>query len=580
MLGSKYVNEKIQKLGFLKPRAENIYASIESAKKNIINNFVNRGIKPVDSDVLNEMSDVYSLLIFHNKNFISSNPEIQKKMLEQYNDKIINNFQTMFNDNAFLEQIQAVNLRGNSSNYLAYNKNANIAKGLQSVLDKTNTISIGLFNNFQRSINNLFNDMSRILGSNNPTVQNLRKVNQEINLLSQKINDAAKQGLQNKDGTMIAGQQKHVYYLNNTQYANQLTNLINDYYQIMVDSEISKDINDQGLVGEAVIAAANNYINGISLNTIDSLLKWGGLKVGDKKSKWYDTKKSARDKARSGLGWTSLVQVENADFQVNKNVFDVTTLKIDNFDIKTGNIKIGDSDSTADVEISWKTPNFNETGIGASVKNYKKGIRSNEINLVKGVNLLTILNLTSNSYFGHFMNQTSILHKKYPEIESEINSSDNANKSSYTNFSAMKEVLRLGLLVRGLSGIRKDQIGHEKGEARIIFIIDDVKKRVDVYSTTTIINNILDLAEHNLSGLKGIIHMSMYTKGDDDGKKEQVAIKIPFYENKYVMNVANRGKMERSSWAAAQRANGWLVEAAKIKMSASLNPNAKGLRLI
>ena len=497
-------------------RQISITQAVQEAKEALLRQ-AQAKLQKVSDEVLKEMSNTYTAFVF--KNYSDENGKQNEALKQKYNEAIINNFQKMFTNSNFINNTQLISSGLDSIDFQMF-----LPKKAQGLIDEKKGISIDNFGNFYNQILNLFNNMQRILGKNSTNLADITKAKNDITKLKTAIGQ--------EESKYFKGKNEGVW-LQNKKLEDELSNIINDYNNLITKVKLSSTTAEQGDVGELVIAAIQYYINKGTIN---------------------GTKKILNDFNKQTLQWTGKDKIKNAAFVPDKNIFNLGDLNrlfhsgdLSTFSVFTDSINMGESQSTADIKITWDDLQLKD--IGASVKNYRHGLNSKQIHILDEANLLSILDLTTESYFAHFMHLTSRLHYGFPnrtedaarEITKEAKT---VPINKIAGWGQMKTVLKMATLIRGLAGIRSGKLNG--GEAPILILIDSSKRRVHLFSTLKIIEKVIHSGKAN--GIKG---------GD---------IKRPIYENEWV------GFGAGNWYDAKYRAALWLVAARKQTLSCSINP--------
>lgn len=162
----------------------------------------------------------------------------------------------------------------------------------------------------------------------------------------------------------------------------------------------------------------------------------------------------------------------------------------------------GQSQGTVDVQFSWPFANGDYPPLNLSLKNYRKGLGA-DLSLIKNANLLSILNLTNNSFISHYANLSSMHYSSYPD-SNESNGPEQALQMKDGGTKAGKFIKQL-VAIRGLVGVR-DRMTIDSNNLAEYFVVDDaVKKKVYVFSTAELGKAILQSTNLNGLTINGLI---------------------------------------------------------------------------
>ena len=375
---------------------------------------------------------------------------------------------------------------------------------------------------------------------------------------------------------------------------NQIERLIASYQKTVRDNGLSQNFTLQGDAGELVIAAINVLFQNVSgkamLDTLSELLQdtssengkavlgWVGKEKVPNATVVLDERMFLRDYAAK-IANSNKKAIENVKArQQYINKFSGLMDKDENF-VEVSGFKYEKSYGTADVLIN--IPKLGLEDLGASVKNYRRGINAKEIHLVNGVNLLSLLDLMTTSYFAHFMHVSSRLYEDYPDPNH-----PEATKASNANIPFWRQTvdgLKYAALVRGLAGLRGR--GITGGTASLFILIDHESKKVRVYDIYRLITNLFD--RRRLVGV-------LFDKGKAEGGGKQIVLEndsgtnllsLPspiIYENNFVTSLSREQagkagyKGSRVRQAAKARSTEFLMELHRrnLIVSLSINPSS------
>lgn len=510
-----------------------------------------------------ELSKIYTDFIFGIKD--------EKSISNKYDQDIVNRFQSIMNSSELQKQLRLYSQYENGVDLLTnVSQRGNVeSQRLDRVLIQEkkafNTDDLiteeKLLNQFKQKIDTYVKIAKKNLSQNGYSEKDGEELLRNFDDLHKIIKSFQSVGSVKTTGKIDTEVQ---YYNINNETRMALTDLVNRYNDLCAKTLYAATLTDQGYYGEVLIGAIqyvlNNGVTNGALDLLQELMSQGT--VLSKSGKQH----MVNDTVKASLKLTGAEDIPNINYKKN-GIFDANLINAyfnkNKKDPRAKLITIGNQKYPSGIDINLKTSTFtaditfswaNFSNMGMSIKNYRQGFNTGRgISIIDGINLLSILQMLPSSFDSHFANLTS-----KQRGNGYGNNLMDARKKA-------KEIIALTLISRGLSGIRSNtRLG---GEADFFTMIDSSSRRVYVYSTAILLDNIMTLAESDNS-----IFLTDKQYFDIKNYKDII------YENNYMawdkknntITESNRIKGEKSYIAAGIRNSKYLIAADKVKLSLSI----------